>query len=222
MRLPRLPLWTRLRQWRRHRRINSFHRLYYNSLVWQRTRWLGVDVWKCPFDLWIYQEILHEVHPDWIIECGTAHGGSALYLASLCDLLGRGRILTIDIEARPNRPQHPRISYLHGSSTASETVETVKRLVPPGATTVVILDSDHRAAHVLEELRLYSPLVTPGSYLIVEDTNVNGHPVYRRHGPGPMEALDAWLSTTSDFAIDPAREKFWLTQNPRGYLRRHR
>jgi cephalosporin hydroxylase len=222
MRLPRPPLWTRLRQWRRRHRIDSFHRLYYNSLVWQRTRWLGVDIWKCPLDLWIYQEILYEVRPDWIIECGTAHGGSALYLASLFDLLGRGRILTIDIEARPNRPQHPRISYLHGSSTAPETVETVRRLVPPGTTTLVILDSDHHAAHVLEELRLYSPFVTPGSYLIVEDTNVNGHPVYRRHGPGPMEALDAWLPTTPDFAIDPACEKFWLTQNPRGYLRRHR
>ncbi len=83
-----------------------------------------------------------------------------------------------------------------------------------------MLDSDHAYAHVLEEVRLYGELVTPGSYMVVEDTNVNGHPVFPEHGPGPMEALDEFLAGGSPFTIDLEREKFFLTFNPRGFLRR--
>ena len=85
---------------------------------------------------------------------------------------------------------------------------------------MVILDSDHRKDNVLAELRAYSPLVQPGDYLIVEDTNVNGHPLVPDFGPGPMEAVDEFLATDDSFEIDPAREKFYMTFNPRGYLRR--
>ena len=85
---------------------------------------------------------------------------------------------------------------------------------------MVVLDSDHHRDHVLAELRTYSALVTPGSYLIVEDTNINGHPVRPEFGPGPMEAVDEFLRESPDFAIDPEREKFFLTFNPRGFLRR--
>ena len=76
---------------------------------------------------------------------------------------------------------------------------------------MVILDSDHSQAHVSAELSAYAPLVTPGCYLIVEDTCVNGHPLYPDHGPGPMEALDAFLPQHPEFEPDPAREKFMLT-----------
>lgn len=85
---------------------------------------------------------------------------------------------------------------------------------------MVILDSDHSREHVSAELRALANLVTPGSYLIVEDTNVNGHPVGLEHGPGPMEALDAFIAERRDFTIDSRREKFLLTFNPRGYLKR--
>ena len=71
------------------------------------TRWLGVRTDKCPLDLWIYQELLHELRPDLIVETGTAFGGSALYFASLCDLLGHGRVLTIDVQPQEGRPEHP-------------------------------------------------------------------------------------------------------------------
>jgi cephalosporin hydroxylase len=206
--------------------VDGFHKLYYDSFVfdgtWADTRWLGAPAKKCPLDLWIYQEIMAELRPDVIVECGTADGGSALFLASICELLGGGTVVSIDIEERPGRPQHARIRYLTGSSTSEEIVDDVRRRVADASTVMVILDSDHSKGHVLEELRLYSPLVTPGSYVIVEDTNLNGHPVEPEFGPGPMEALEEFLQESDDFAVDDRGAKFYLTFNPRGYLRRIR
>lgn len=199
---------------------NAFHRLYYDTAVWKDTYWLGVHAQKCPLDLWIYQEILYEQRPDLIIETGTAHGGSALFLASVCELLGRGEIVTVDIRPIEDRPVHDRITYLTGSSTAPEIVSEVEQLAEGRAGILVILDSDHARDHVLDELRIYSRFVPPGGYLIVEDTNVNGHPVFPEHGPGPKEAIDAFLAEADEFEIDTAREKFFLTFNPRGFLRK--
>lgn len=198
----------------------AFHRLYYGTAVWKDTYWLGVRTQKCPLDLWVYQEILHETRPDLILETGTAHGGSALYLASVCDLLGRGEVVTVDISPVEGRPQHDRITYLTGSSTADEVVGEAERLATDHERVLVILDSDHSRDHVLDELRIYSRLVSPGSYLVVEDSNVNGHPVLVEHGPGPMEALEEFLAESDEFEVDAAREKFFLTFNPRGYLRK--
>ncbi len=206
-----------------HRRvIDAFHRLYYNAEdeTWQSTRWLGVRALKLPLDLWIYQEILHEVKPSLIIETGTAHGGSAWYLATICDLTGTGRVVTIDIAKGEGRPSHPRVTYLTGSSTAPEILEQVKGMIQPDDRVMVILDSDHARDHVLRELELYGDLVSLGSYLIVEDTNVNGHPVLLSHGPGPSEALADYLPRDRRFVVDRSREKFLLTFNPGGYLRR--
>lgn len=199
---------------------DRFHELYYDSWVWRHTYWMGVQTLKCPLDLWIYQEILFELRPQFIIECGTAAGGSALFLASMCDLLDEGRIVTVDIEADPNRPAHSRITYLQGSSTAESIVGEIKKIVGDDSPVMVILDSDHSREHVLQELRLYSGIVTEGSYLIVEDTNINGHPVLELHGAGPMEAVETFLNETDDFAFDREREKFFLTFNPKGYLKK--
>lgn len=199
---------------------DSFHRLYYDSAVWKDTFWLGVRTQKCPLDLWIYQELVHELRPDLILETGTAHGGSALYLASVCDLLGRGEVVTVDITPVEGRPRHDRISYLTGSSTADEIADELEGWVAGREQVLVILDSDHARDHVLDELRIYSRFVTPGSYLVVEDTNVHGHPVLPEHGPGPMEAVEAFLGESDEFELDPTREKFFLTFNPRGFLRK--
>ncbi len=203
--------------------LDAYHRLYYEVLphqTWQNTFWMGHRILKCPFDIWHYQEILHEVRPDLIIETGTCYGGSALVLAQLCDLLDHGRVITVDIEPRANRPVHPRITYLTGSSIAPEIVAELTASARLERTVIVILDSDHAKQHVLEELRALSGLVTLGSYLIVEDTNVNGHPVNREHGPGPMEALDEFLSEHRAFVVDQRWQKFLMTFNPRGYLKR--
>jgi cephalosporin hydroxylase len=199
--------------------VDSFHELYYDSMVFAHTSWLGTPALKCPLDLWVYQEIIHELRPDVIVETGTASGGSARFLASICDLLGHGEIITIDVEERPGRPQHSRITYLQGSSTDPAVLERVRSKTQGRDRVLVLLDSDHRKAHVLSELTAYSELVTPGSYLIVEDTNL-GHPARPDFGPGPMEAVVEFLADHPEFANDPSREKHLLTFNPRGYLRR--
>jgi cephalosporin hydroxylase len=202
--------------------VRPFHRLFYESgtRTWSNTRWLGVPAQKCPFDLWVYQELLHELRPAVIVECGTADGGSALFLASICDLLGEGEIVTVDIRETPDRPQHDRVTYLTGSSTAPEIVQAMQERVAGRSPVLVILDSNHERDHVLAEMRLYGPLVTPGSYLVVEDSNINGHPVLPEFGPGPLEAIDAFLAESDEFAVDESREKYFLTFNPRGYLRK--
>lgn len=204
--------------------VDDFHRLYYDSSstggTWQDTYWQGIPTWKCPLDLWVYQEIIFDQRPDVIVETGTAFGGSASFLASVCDLVGNGQVITIDVKDRGERPEHDRVRYLLGSSTDPEIVEQVERSVPEGGRALVILDSDHSKQHVLEELRIYSRFVAEGGYLIVEDTNVNGHPVRPDFGPGPMEAVDAFLEETNDFVVDSGKEKFYMTFNPRGFLKR--
>ncbi len=147
-------------------------------------------------------------------------------MASICDLLGTGRVLTIDIKGEgpsgTKRPEHPRIRYLTGSSVDPEVVDEAKREAADAERVMVVLDSDHSEAHVSAELAVYAFLVNVGGYLIVEDTNVNGHPVSPDYGPGPMEAVEGFLAKDSRFEVDPAREKFHLTFNPRGYLKRVR
>jgi cephalosporin hydroxylase len=200
--------------------VDQFHQLYYNSNVWMQTYWRGVPVQKCPLDLWMYQEIMNEVQPDLIIECGTAAGGSAYYLASICDMFLRGRIISIDIQDHPARPQHPRITYLTGSSVSAEIYQQVRNSIQPGEKVMVILDSDHHFGHVLNELRIYALLVSPGSYMIVEDTNINGHPVFPSYGPGPMEAVQQFLAENNGFTVDRSREKLMLTFFPHGFLKK--
>jgi cephalosporin hydroxylase len=203
--------------------VARFHELYYYTAerTLRSTWWLGQRVRKCPLDLWVYQEIIAETRPGLIVETGSGRGGSALFMASICDLVGHGRVITIDIREVP-RPQHERITYLRGSSTDPPIVERVHREAASEQTVMVVLDSDHSREHVLSELCSYGPLVGEGAYLIVEDTNINGHPVVRGHGPGPMEAVNEFLATDvgSEFAVDRTCEKFFLTMNPGGYLRR--
>jgi cephalosporin hydroxylase len=202
--------------------VEAFHRLFYDThdTTWKQTFWLGVTVRKCAFDLWAYQEILFETRPDLIVETGTYLGGSAFYLAGICDLLGHGKVVTVDISAPGGRPRHRRISYLQGSSTDPGIVDRIARRARRAKRVMVVLDSNHSRDHVLRELEVYGPLVTSGCYLVVEDTNVNGHPVLPDHGPGPMEAVEEFLATTEDFEVDRSRENRLLTFNPSGYLRR--
>lgn len=206
--------------------VAAFHKMYYDfgflGKTWCDSRWLGYPTLKCPLDLWIFQELLFKLKPDVVIECGTFRGGSALFLASVCEMMHRGRVISIDIQSRDGLPTHPRVTYVCGSSVSEEVLRQVRMGIAPGDKVLVILDSDHRKQHVLNELRAYSPLVSVGSYLIVEDTNVNGHPVESGHGPGPFEAAQEFLSEHSDFVIDRDIEAHLLSFNPQGYLRKIR
>lgn len=205
--------------------INAFHNLYYNGVdnqgpIFKNTFWMGVSCLKCPLDLWIYQEILFEIKPDLIIETGTAAGGSTLFLAHICDLLNHGRVASIDINEQP-RPQHKRILYILGSSSDRHSVEIALDWRRGRGKVLVILDADHSEEHVAKELELFAPLVSIGSYIIVEDTNLNGHPAFSSFGPGPYEAVQKFIDKNNNsFMIDSSKERFLMTFNPKGFLKR--
>ena len=129
-----------------------------------RASWLGVPTWKLPSDMWVYQEILAETHPELVIETGTQYGGSALFYACVFDLLGSGEVVTIDIDTSAVHEDvraHPRVSVIEGSSTDTGVVASVRERAA-GRRTMLILDSDHQQAHVAEELRMWSDVVSPG------------------------------------------------------------
>lgn len=203
--------------------IRDFHRLYYYKIVFTHlVVWNGVPMVKFPMDLWIYQEIVFGSKPDVIIETGTWVGGSAVYLADLCRIFGRGRVVTIDKD--PNHVSVPikrdNLTYITGDSSDNEIKDCVVKNIGSEDRVMVILDSDHSKEHVLKELNLWAPLVTKGCALIVEDTNINGHPVCEVYGPGPKEALDEWLPNHPEFEVNKECEKYAVTFNPGGYLER--
>jgi cephalosporin hydroxylase len=203
--------------------IDQFHLLYYHQRprVWQRTFYREIPILKLTSDLWIYSQLLERLRPGLVIETGTRFGGSSYWMADQMRLLGTGRIVTIDIDPMPERVPHPDVTYLLGSSSDPDVRRTVEEMLPAdGSPVMVILDSDHSRDHVLAEMRLWADLVTPGSYLIVEDTNINGHPVYADFGPGPYEAVEEFLADDDRFEVDLECEMYYVTQNPRGYLRR--
>ena len=204
--------------------INKFHLLYVenNKQTFDNTYWLGNHAVKCPLDLWIYQELIYKTKPDFIIETGTNEGGSALFLANVCDILNHGEIITVDIASVKNKPIHPRIHYLQGNSTSSDTIDQIKNILNKKADkkVMVILDDDHSEKHVLNEIELYGKLVTIGNYLIVEDTAMAGHPSYPELPSGPMESVQKYLQLHKDFEIDLCCDKFFMTFNPNGFLRK--
>lgn len=197
------------------------HDVLYASDAWTEARWLGAQALKNPLDLWIYQEIVHETRPELIVETGTYRGGSALFLASLCDLEGAGEVVSIDVEpVREDYPVHPRITYLGGRSSTDPDVVADVRERAAGKRILVILDSDHSQRHVEDELAAYAPMAPVGCYVIVEDSNIGR--IRKDLLPGPLEAIQTFLAGTSDFEVDKSREKFLITFNPSGYLRRIR
>jgi cephalosporin hydroxylase len=201
--------------------VSRAHEVFYASNAWTQATWLGSQALKNPLDLWVYQEIMAETRPDVVVETGTYRGGSAHFLASVCDLLGSGEVVSIDIEPlREDYPQHPRITYLAGrSSTDAGVLAEVSERVE-GRRTLIVLDSDHSQGHVEAELDAYAPLVPVGCYLIVEDSNIGQ--IRKDLMPGPRQAIETFLAGRSDFEIDREREKFLITFNPSGYLRRVR
>ena len=138
--------------------------------------WMGRPIIQLPEDMIRTQEVIHRVRPDVIVETGVAHGGSLIYYASLCRVLGKGRVIGIDIEIRPHNRQAIEshelggaITLIEGGSTDPGVVAKVHAMVRPGETVLVLLDSNHTRQHVLDELEAYHDLVTPGSYIVATD-----------------------------------------------------
>lgn len=199
------------------------------SYVWD---WLGLPVIQMPSDIVAAQEVLWKDRPQLVIETGVARGGSLVLYASVLQLIGEGTVLGIDIDIRAHNrqaieahPLAPRISLLQGSSTDPAVVAQAAELASQVDRVMVVLDSNHTHAHVLEELRLYAPLVTPGLHLVVADTVVEELPVQehrpRPWGPGdnPATAVRQFLEETTDFEVDEeVNAKLLMTSSRGGYL----
>lgn len=196
-------------------------------------RWMGRPVIQYPQDLVASQEILWNVKPDLVIETGVAHGGSLIFYASILELIGRGKVVGVDNEIRPHNraaieahPMFRRIELIEGSSTDAGVFARVRSLAEGQRTVLVALDSNHTHDHVLAELRLYSQLVTPGSYLIAFDTIIEEMPpefsANRPWKPGdsPATAVRQFLTETDRFVVDEEIDhKLLISVAPGGYLR---
>ncbi len=188
-------------------RQRVFVDLYFKTKVLHgRTHWLGLYTQKVVTDAWIYQELIFKVRPHLVIETGTALGGSAHFLASICELLNFGEVVTIDIGNRMKKSRR-RLTRIIGSSTDPDVVAQID---VENKVVMVILDSEHTYDHVSAELKLYGPLVSMGSYLIVEDTYL----------PGVATAVEEFLEVNPLFRVDEECEKFFMTYNPNGYLKK--
>jgi cephalosporin hydroxylase len=197
--------------------------------------WLGVPIIQLPADIMATQEAIWATKPDVIIETGVARGGSLLFMASLLQLIGKGKVIGVDIDIRPHNretiEQHPmgkRVHLIEGSSIDAEVVAAVRRQIPERASVMVVLDSDHSRDHVLAELRSYGPMVTSGCYLVVADTRLgrldatqtprNRSKVWLK-GDEPLSALQLYLRETDRFEVDPVMTgKQNMGSSPGGYL----
>lgn len=206
---------------------------YDYSYLWS---FMGVPIIQMPADIMATQEVIWATKPDVIIETGVARGGSMIFMAAMLQLIGKGKVIGVDIDIRAHNRQsietHPmaaRIELIQGPSTSAETMAAVRAAIPAGARVMVVLDSDHSRDHVLDELRTYGPLVTEGQYLVVADTLL-GHidpsqtPTKRSKvwypGDEPLAALNAYLQETDRFAPDAVvNGKLVFSSSPGGYLK---
>lgn len=194
--------------------------------------WLGVPIIQTAEDIILLQELIFKIQPDVIIESGIAHGGGMIFEASLLELLGKGKVIGIDIEIREHNRKviesHPlskRIELIQGSSIATETLYEVRRRIPMGSTVIVCLDSDHTKPHVLHELELYQQFVNLGSYIVVFDTISSelakrgaAKEIYINNGPS--EAVAEFLQRNNNFQIDTHFNKLYSSHSQNGYLKR--
>jgi cephalosporin hydroxylase len=203
------------------------------SYLWS---WMGAPIVQMPPDIVVTQEIIWKARPDVVIETGVARGGSVIFYASILTLVGKGKVVGVDIDIRAHNrdtiEKHPmagRITLIEGSSIAEETIARVRAEIPAGASVMLILDSDHSRAHVLAELRAYAPLVTVGQYLIVADTilgflDPDQSPRKRSRflpaGDEPLAALNDYRRESDRFEPDEEiNGKMIFANSPGGYLR---
>lgn len=201
--------------------------------------WMGRPVIQLPEDMIRIQEVIYRVKPDVVIETGVAHGGSAIFYASLCKAMERGRVISIDIEIRSHNRRaieahefFPLITLIEGSSTAPETIAEVRKLVRPDESVMVMLDSCHSKQHVLDELEAYHDLVTGGSYIVAMDGSMKDLCDVPRGNPdwewdNPSAAAAEFVARHTEFVMEQPTWPFnesELTQNithwPGAWMRR--
>ena len=209
-------------------KVTEFMKLFHVLPVWDHLWFQGVQIIKNPLDLWMMQQIIYEQQPDFVIETGAMDGGSALYWAHTLNGMGleNSRVITIDItdsihSASSNPLWKKYVQFMRGSSTDPAVVSAIGRQVK-NKRVIVTLDSDHAKEHVLKELQSYAPMINRGSYLVVEDTHMDGVPTMPTTGPGPNAAVEQFLKDGGDqmFERDRTRENLIMTFNPGGWLRR--
>ena len=203
-------------------------------------KWMGRPIIQYPQDIVAVQELIWDVKPDLIIETGVAHGGSAVFFASLLELnaLSGGpknaEVWCIEIDLRAHNreailahPMYPRLRIFDGSSLDEKIAQEVSRKASQCARVMVILDSNHTHDHVLGELNLYASLVSVGSYCVVFDTVIEDLEgvefVDRPWGKGnnPKTAVAEFLKTNSDFVVETEiDDKLLISAAPGGYLKR--
>ena len=190
--------------------IRQFRALYQETkVIHTSTFWLGRQALKIPSDGWIYQELIYKVKPDFIIETGTHLGGGALFLATICEMMKQGQVITVEKENLTSALNHHRIIELKGSSIDEKILKQIKDKIQK-QTALVILDSDHSYEFVLKEAEAYKDIVSKNSYLIVEDT----------HMQATANAVSEFLKNNPQFIADKECEKFLFTFNPGGFLER--
>lgn len=196
--------------------------------------WMGRPIIQYPQDMIAMQEIIWDLKPDLIIETGIAHGGSLIYYASILELIGKGEVLGVDIDIRKhnrteieNHSMFKRIQMIEGSSVSQETVAKVAEIAKGKQTVLVTLDSNHTHEHVLQELIMYSPFVTKGSYLVAFDTIVEDLPNDYlpgrswNQGDNPKTAVREFLKSHPEFVTDKSIDnKLLISVGPDGYLKR--
>jgi cephalosporin hydroxylase len=194
--------------------------------------WLGRPVIQFPSDIVAIQELIWKIRPDVIVETGVAHGGSLVLSASILELIRHGKVVGVDIEIRPHNrlaiEAHPlahRIDLIEGSSISPDTFAAVRAAVGDATSVLVMLDSNHSEAHVLEELELYSSLVLPGGYLVAHDGAQawvwdipNGKPEWK--DDNPLAAINKFLTCHPEFSVDPQWTRWGITSSPQGFLKR--
>ena len=182
--------------------------------------WMGVPIVQLPEDMIRLQEVIFRVAPDIIIECGVAHGGGLIFYASLCKAMGKGRVIGVEVEFRGDHKEKIEchtlgslITLVEGSSIDPVTIQKVKKMIQPGESVMVILDSNHSKKHVATELTAYHTLVSPGSYIVATDGCMEalfdvprGRPEWK--DDNPAAAARDFAARHPEFALDPPRPIF--------------
>lgn len=205
----------------------AHHRLMYEP------SWLGIPIIQFPEDIVIMQELIWKIKPDVIIETGVAHGGTAIFYASMLELMGKGKVIGIDIDIRKcneiaikSHFLSKRINLLQGSSVDPAILEQVRNMIKPTDKVLVTLDSNHTYDHVMKELELYAPLVSKDSYLVVMDGATEwisdipaGKKAWKQDNP--LRAIKEFLKSNPEWESDPYYTRLMVTASPLGFLHRH-